>query len=152
MIIRLYQQCWLKKQKDTLAPDRQEGGTTSIWTSGLIFGRGEVLNLSNIKFYDCFNNCLYCFQCSIPNFVGFSRRKWPFVCSLTLYIYIYGYDIFSFLSIDESSMVCFLGNRCVGDRPWHASYQGNRPCLYVLLVTFLTRVLRDEETRVRYLF
>lgn len=36
-----YGECWLKKQKDTLAPDRQEGGTRSIWTSGIIFGRGE---------------------------------------------------------------------------------------------------------------
>lgn len=36
-------ECWLKKQKDTLAPDRQEAGQTVMWTSGLIFGRGEVL-------------------------------------------------------------------------------------------------------------
>jgi cyclophilin family peptidyl-prolyl cis-trans isomerase len=34
-------ECWLKKQKDTLAPDRQEGGNPASWTSGLIFGKGE---------------------------------------------------------------------------------------------------------------
>ncbi|XP_008244466.1 PREDICTED: uncharacterized protein LOC103342610 [Prunus mume] len=34
-------ECWLKKQKDTLAPERQEVGETVSWTSGLIFGRGE---------------------------------------------------------------------------------------------------------------
>lgn len=35
-------QCWLKKQKDTLAPERQNVGQAVIWTSGLIFGKGEV--------------------------------------------------------------------------------------------------------------
>ncbi|KAI3710564.1 hypothetical protein L2E82_40348 [Cichorium intybus] len=34
-------ECWLKKQKDPLAPDRQEAGENTIWTSGLIFGKGE---------------------------------------------------------------------------------------------------------------
>ncbi|XP_050150721.1 uncharacterized protein LOC126625702 [Malus sylvestris] len=34
-------ECWLKKQKDTLAPERQEVGETVMWTSGLIFGKGE---------------------------------------------------------------------------------------------------------------
>ncbi|KAM7253835.1 hypothetical protein ACFE04_031517 [Oxalis oulophora] len=34
-------ECWLKKQKDTLVPNRQEAGQTSLWTSGLIFGKGE---------------------------------------------------------------------------------------------------------------
>ncbi|KAK9274697.1 hypothetical protein L1049_021948 [Liquidambar formosana] len=34
-------ECWLKKQKDTLAPDRQEAGQKVSWTSGLIFGKGE---------------------------------------------------------------------------------------------------------------
>ncbi|CAN0925994.1 hypothetical protein LINGRAHAP2_LOCUS35070 [Linum grandiflorum] len=34
-------ECWLKKQKDVLAPDRQESGETTMWTSGLIFERGE---------------------------------------------------------------------------------------------------------------
>ncbi|KAK4742039.1 hypothetical protein SAY87_000040 [Trapa incisa] len=33
-------ECWLKKQKDPMAPDRQEGGQTQSWTSGLIFGKG----------------------------------------------------------------------------------------------------------------
>ncbi|XWS49185.1 hypothetical protein CRYUN_Cryun13aG0142200 [Craigia yunnanensis] len=34
-------ECWLKKQKDTLSPDRQEAGKTVSWTSGIIFGKGE---------------------------------------------------------------------------------------------------------------
>uniref|UniRef100_A0A2P2J5T9 Uncharacterized protein MANES_01G089800 n=1 Tax=Rhizophora mucronata TaxID=61149 RepID=A0A2P2J5T9_RHIMU len=34
-------ECWLKKQKDTLAPEQQEAGDSVIWTSGLIFGKGE---------------------------------------------------------------------------------------------------------------
>ncbi|KAI4311619.1 hypothetical protein MLD38_036501 [Melastoma candidum] len=34
-------ECWLKKQKDPLAPDRHDGGPTVSWTSGLIFGRGQ---------------------------------------------------------------------------------------------------------------
>ncbi|KAK6935075.1 Cyclophilin-type peptidyl-prolyl cis-trans isomerase domain [Dillenia turbinata] len=34
-------ECWLKKQKDNLAPDRQEARDKVSWTSGLVFGRGE---------------------------------------------------------------------------------------------------------------
>ncbi|KAF4362531.1 hypothetical protein F8388_011358 [Cannabis sativa] len=34
-------ECWLKKQKDTYAPDRQESDHTVSWTSGIIFGKGE---------------------------------------------------------------------------------------------------------------
>ncbi|KAK9102142.1 hypothetical protein Sjap_019396 [Stephania japonica] len=34
-------ECWLKKQKDTLAPERQDSGEKVVWTSGLIFGKGE---------------------------------------------------------------------------------------------------------------
>ncbi|KAL3499745.1 hypothetical protein ACH5RR_038838 [Cinchona calisaya] len=34
-------ECWLKKQKDTLAPDRHEKGNKKMWTSGLVFGKGE---------------------------------------------------------------------------------------------------------------
>ncbi|KAK4430970.1 hypothetical protein Salat_0859000 [Sesamum alatum] len=34
-------ECWLKKQKDVLAPDKQEAGNKNMWTSGLVFGRGE---------------------------------------------------------------------------------------------------------------
>ncbi|KAK8560830.1 hypothetical protein V6N13_026265 [Hibiscus sabdariffa] len=34
-------ECWLKKQKDTLSPARQDAGKSVIWTSGLIFGKGE---------------------------------------------------------------------------------------------------------------
>ncbi|XP_058085320.1 uncharacterized protein LOC131232845 [Magnolia sinica] len=34
-------ECWLKKQKDPLHPDIQESGEKVIWTSGLIFGKGQ---------------------------------------------------------------------------------------------------------------
>ncbi|CAA2974159.1 peptidylprolyl isomerase [Olea europaea subsp. europaea] len=34
-------ECWLKKQKDTLAPVSHEAGSKFMWTTGLIFGRGE---------------------------------------------------------------------------------------------------------------
>ncbi|GAB4834648.1 hypothetical protein Ancab_032911 [Ancistrocladus abbreviatus] len=34
-------ECWLKKQMDSLAPERQEAGNKVMWTSGLIFGKGE---------------------------------------------------------------------------------------------------------------
>ncbi|KAL9231173.1 hypothetical protein vseg_006430 [Gypsophila vaccaria] len=34
-------ECWLKKQKDPLAPQRQDSGSNVMWTSGLIFGKGE---------------------------------------------------------------------------------------------------------------
>ncbi|XP_021765770.1 uncharacterized protein LOC110730288 isoform X2 [Chenopodium quinoa] len=34
-------ECWLKKQKDTLVPQRQDAGSKVMWTSGLIFGKGE---------------------------------------------------------------------------------------------------------------
>ncbi|KAI3458937.1 hypothetical protein Pfo_015600 [Paulownia fortunei] len=34
-------ECWLKKQKDVLVPDSQETGNKIMWTSGVIFGRGE---------------------------------------------------------------------------------------------------------------
>lgn len=54
-------ECWLKKQKDSLAPDRQEAGQTVIWTSGLVYGKGEgIIGLEteygtmHIKLYpDC---------------------------------------------------------------------------------------------------
>ncbi|PRQ57160.1 putative peptidylprolyl isomerase [Rosa chinensis] len=34
-------ECWLKKQKDTLEPDRRDSGDLVMWTSGHIFGKGE---------------------------------------------------------------------------------------------------------------
>ncbi|KAL2472537.1 peptidyl-prolyl cis-trans isomerase [Abeliophyllum distichum] len=34
-------ECWLKKQKDNLAPISNEAGDKFMWTSGLVFGRGE---------------------------------------------------------------------------------------------------------------
>jgi hypothetical protein len=35
-------QCWLKKQKDVMAPAVIAKGEDVMWTSGLIFGKGEV--------------------------------------------------------------------------------------------------------------
>ncbi|XP_077235138.1 uncharacterized protein LOC143877152 [Tasmannia lanceolata] len=34
-------ECWLKKQKDPLLPETKEAGDRVLWTSGLIFGKGE---------------------------------------------------------------------------------------------------------------
>ncbi|KZV58575.1 hypothetical protein F511_11909 [Dorcoceras hygrometricum] len=34
-------ECWLKKQKDVLVPDKHEAGKKGMWTSGIVFGRGE---------------------------------------------------------------------------------------------------------------
>ncbi|XP_057798896.1 uncharacterized protein LOC131014817 [Salvia miltiorrhiza] len=34
-------ECWLKKQKDVLLPEKQDTGNKIKWTSGIIFGRGE---------------------------------------------------------------------------------------------------------------
>ncbi|KAK6156342.1 hypothetical protein DH2020_010590 [Rehmannia glutinosa] len=35
--------CWLKKQKDVLVPEKQEVGSKTMWTSGIVFGKGELL-------------------------------------------------------------------------------------------------------------
>ncbi|KAL7611376.1 hypothetical protein Lser_V15G10142 [Lactuca serriola] len=43
-------ECWLKKQKDPMAPDRQEAGENTIWTSGLIFGKGEGIVKMETKY------------------------------------------------------------------------------------------------------
>ncbi|XP_042000061.1 uncharacterized protein LOC121749560 [Salvia splendens] len=34
-------ECWLKKQKDVLHPEKQDNGNTNMWTSGIVFGKGE---------------------------------------------------------------------------------------------------------------
>lgn len=34
-------ECWLKKQKDPLEPDRRDYGDQVMWTSGQVFGKGE---------------------------------------------------------------------------------------------------------------
>lgn len=34
-------ECWLKKQKYSFYPDRRDSGEHVMWTSGLIFGKGE---------------------------------------------------------------------------------------------------------------
>jgi hypothetical protein len=36
-------QCWLKKQKDVMAPAAVARGDDVMWTSGLVFGKGEVV-------------------------------------------------------------------------------------------------------------
>ncbi|KAL8155271.1 hypothetical protein AgCh_000591 [Apium graveolens] len=33
--------CWLKKQKDTLDPELRDSGDKVMWTSGIIYGKGE---------------------------------------------------------------------------------------------------------------
>ncbi|XP_022866985.1 uncharacterized protein LOC111386752 isoform X2 [Olea europaea var. sylvestris] len=35
-------ECWLKKQKDILVPEKQDVGNKVMWTSGVVFGRGEL--------------------------------------------------------------------------------------------------------------
>ncbi|KAL8152207.1 hypothetical protein V2J09_009967 [Rumex salicifolius] len=57
-------ECWLKKQTDSLAPQKQDVGSKVMWTSGLVFGRGEgIIGLEtkygtlHIKLYpDCAPN------------------------------------------------------------------------------------------------
>ncbi|KAL6545359.1 hypothetical protein OROGR_009233 [Orobanche gracilis] len=34
-------ECWLKKQKDVLAPEKHNVGKEVMWTSGILFGKGE---------------------------------------------------------------------------------------------------------------
>ncbi|KAK4592615.1 hypothetical protein RGQ29_016944 [Quercus rubra] len=34
-------ECWLKKQKEALDPDRRDSGDKVMWTSGLVFGKGK---------------------------------------------------------------------------------------------------------------
>ncbi|KAL1553201.1 hypothetical protein AAHA92_13907 [Salvia divinorum] len=34
-------ECWLKKQKDVLLPEKQDSGNKIMWTSGIVFGKGE---------------------------------------------------------------------------------------------------------------
>ncbi|KAI9112713.1 hypothetical protein K1719_016216 [Acacia pycnantha] len=34
-------ECWLKRQKDVLSPDRRDSGDLVMWTSGLFFGKRE---------------------------------------------------------------------------------------------------------------
>ncbi|KAI5598385.1 hypothetical protein BDE02_02G128000 [Populus trichocarpa] len=51
-------ECWLKKQKDTLEPEKRDSGDHVVWTSGVVFGRGEVHYLVKV---------LWMLQCS-PSF------------------------------------------------------------------------------------
>ncbi|KAG5039852.1 hypothetical protein JHK82_012007 [Glycine max] len=42
--------CWLKKQKGSLAPEQIDAeGETVSWTSGLIFGKGEITNVVKLS-------------------------------------------------------------------------------------------------------
>ncbi|CAL0331719.1 unnamed protein product [Lupinus luteus] len=46
-------ECWLKKQKDSLAPEIIDGGSSReivSWTSGLIFGKGEGIILLETEY------------------------------------------------------------------------------------------------------
>ncbi|XP_068635979.1 uncharacterized protein [Aristolochia californica] len=43
-------ECWLKKQKDPLNPEMQDSGEKVIWTSGLIFGKGEGIIALETKY------------------------------------------------------------------------------------------------------
>ncbi|XP_057761659.1 uncharacterized protein LOC130981915 [Arachis stenosperma] len=46
-------ECWLKKQKDSLAPEKQDGGPPgeeNYWISGLIFGKGEGIIAMETEF------------------------------------------------------------------------------------------------------
>ncbi|WVZ06214.1 hypothetical protein V8G54_019560 [Vigna mungo] len=36
-------ECWLKKQQDALNPDRRDSGDLVMWTSGLVFRKGEEI-------------------------------------------------------------------------------------------------------------
>ncbi|KAE9592170.1 hypothetical protein Lalb_Chr19g0126401 [Lupinus albus] len=36
-------ECWLKRQKDALNPDRQDSGNHVMWTSGFVFDKGEEI-------------------------------------------------------------------------------------------------------------
>uniref|UniRef100_A0A0A9ALG3 Uncharacterized protein n=1 Tax=Arundo donax TaxID=35708 RepID=A0A0A9ALG3_ARUDO len=41
-------ECWLKKQKDTMAPAVIARGEDVMWTSGLVFGKGEVVFMQSL--------------------------------------------------------------------------------------------------------
>ena len=50
----LEMQCWLKKQKDVMAPAVIARGEDVMWTSGLIFGKGEVGYMQSLfQFASC---------------------------------------------------------------------------------------------------
>lgn len=44
-------QCWLKRQKDALNPDRFGSGDRVMWTSGFVFDKGEVRILCCCNYY-----------------------------------------------------------------------------------------------------
>ncbi|KAB2056113.1 hypothetical protein E1A91_A11G084200v1 [Gossypium mustelinum] len=60
-------ECWLKKQKDALDPDWRDSGDNVIWTSGLVFGKGEGIiklktehGIVNVKLFpDCAPHSVY---------------------------------------------------------------------------------------------
>ncbi|XP_039011577.1 uncharacterized protein LOC120140678 isoform X1 [Hibiscus syriacus] len=43
-------ECWLKKQNDILDPDRRDSGDMVMWTSGIIFGKGEGIVKLNTEY------------------------------------------------------------------------------------------------------
>lgn len=70
-------QCWLKKQKDTLAPQWQNLGQTVSWTSGIIFGKGEVYK----------NIFGWCESFSNSEIRRFSSFLWCFVSLLLMILF-----------------------------------------------------------------
>lgn len=60
-------ECWLKKQTDALDPDWRDSGDNVIWTSGLVFGKGEGIiklktehGIVNVKLFpDCAPHSVY---------------------------------------------------------------------------------------------
>ena len=70
-------QCWLKKQKDTLAPQRQDAGSNVMWTSGLVFGKGEVHNMLDTHSFSPLHNRCANFSISIPYSFSSRGTLWP---------------------------------------------------------------------------
>jgi hypothetical protein len=50
-LLKLSFQCWLKRQKDALNPDRFGSGDRVMWTSGFVFDKGEVRILCYCNYF-----------------------------------------------------------------------------------------------------
>ena len=116
-------QCWLKKQKDVLVPDRQEGGQKFMWTSGLIFGQGQVVSvdrkvdatMSFIRFTTSrsYLNCALSFLKTSTYsacFVWFCLPEWMIITVLcsSRFIRLYIQFVLSFLLICDDNSSAFL--------------------------------------------
>ncbi|PHT58389.1 hypothetical protein CQW23_00752 [Capsicum baccatum] len=60
-------ECWLKKQKDTLAPDKKDAGNKIMWTSGIVFGKGEEIFYSAFVMFHLFERSF-----NFPEFFAFA--------------------------------------------------------------------------------